>query len=1339
MLLPSFYQQVDVLVGEDEPSNSLPSIDHNTDELPFSSLGGRRFEILAYLLELDGADEVYTVTLVQASGDKGRDLLVHRDGVLTRVIQCKNLLKKVGKPDLFLELVKLLLFDETEAFLPKTPITYELWAPRGFTEKADTLIAEWPNNVDAGEVLSAFQKVTSSYTTLEHFRWDSIGPKLVERLTTQFRLKRQDGITLSQRVRVNTSVYQRFFQAIVVMPQADVDLYLDKKLVPRLVQVVRMAAHEDKIYSGNVIDAEIDEAAGYINSNRFQAAESLLKRLRERHGAEFNHWQQYRVKANLGAAIFRLGRGEEAANFFLEAAVLEPDDERASTNEVLAHFLLSDDKKAFDLAAERRMRFPDSGRLLSIWITTAPADVPIEELELAVSERLRRDPEVNAALCHKLLIAGRLEAARSCALQAQESGPDWPQGYILGAHCAIGFTLLPPAIQQASTLKRSHAIDEGIIAATKARALAEAQSDLHVQAQALAARCELYLFAGDSRAARADAKQAYRLNPADVGNLLALAQTQLAENKIEVGISTLEQALDIQDRPDVCMMLSRALRVRGAAGDRERSVQLHEKQVLSSLPEMMRPPVAISVIQVLASDGTWERASTYLQEAREDLDVVTWQALSAYVLKGDGHPQDAEGRVSEALANLAPGTHLSTREFLARVLMNMGRLNEALPLYEELFAYETPAFDPMQLIECAGRLKRDQIVLNTFDELHRRTAVDWQLLEIEIHYLRKYHAAKAIDRLSAFLEKHPEHKLARLARSAIAWEMGRMDLLASRLQDLPEVGEMPVSYIRMALKLLSLGDDAEQTIDYAYRYLKLHFDNAEAHSALIFSVLFLPRGEEKDPNLPVVVEGAAVGYRELPNGPLRWTVLESTSSPDPNFEERSTDDPISVDLIGKKVGDKFVLAPGMIDRVGEIAQILPKHVRRFQDSLSEMPVRFPAESSNFQSVQIGGADELDLGFATVLESVRQRADQVKEIQEVYLNQPIPVHLYAQRFGKNAYTAMIHLAETDSVQIKCSTGDPGSFAAAVQMLEAAKSIVLDLSSLATMRLLGVEDLLGTHTFILSQDSALELRETLIDDLADRKSGTMVYQDGRYTMYEETPERRNERIKRDEEFCETVLANVSIKPHLGLASIEAEQRDTLIKFLGQYGTEAVILAMEPDSVLLTDDLTQGELAAAMFGVRRTWMQAFLVSCIRKGKLTQEGYAQAVAKLIGMRYQIVSFDSGVLAEAAKLAGYQPTAWPFAQAAEAFSVVGNSIDQLIRIAIGFFLLLSQQPVVSQQGGRMLGALLEAMWRNPHARRPLLQMRKNSSRIFGLNVVAEAEFNAVFDGWRRGHAQDVI
>lgn len=44
------------------------------------------------------------------------------------------------------------------------------------------------------------------------------------------------------------------------------------------------------------------------------------------------------MKANRGVTAFGLGHGKEAADYFLEAAELEPEDERALTNEVLAHF-----------------------------------------------------------------------------------------------------------------------------------------------------------------------------------------------------------------------------------------------------------------------------------------------------------------------------------------------------------------------------------------------------------------------------------------------------------------------------------------------------------------------------------------------------------------------------------------------------------------------------------------------------------------------------------------------------------------------------------------------------------------------------------------------------------------------------------------------------------------------------------------------------------------------------------------------------------------------------------------------------------------------------------------
>jgi hypothetical protein len=70
---------------------------------------------------------------------------------------------------------------------------------------------------------------------------------------------------------------------------------------------------------------------------------------------------------------------------------------------------------------------------------------------------------------------------------------------------------------------------------------------------------------------------------------------------------------------------------------------------------------------------------------------------------------------------------------------------------------------------------------------------------------------------------------------------------------------------------------------------------------------------------------------------------------------------------------------------------------------------------------------------------------------------------------------------------------------------------------------------------------------------------------------------------------------------------------------------------------------------------------------------------------------------------------------------------------------LYVRQPVVSQGLGGLLAALLEALWQNPKARLPLLAVRRNSGRVFGLNVVAEANFNAIFDQWNRQHRNDIL
>ena len=115
---PSYYEEIPANEAVREASESVKKASAGgVDLLPFRELGGRRFEILAYLMLLNPpAADGLIVRLVKASSDKGRDVITHLNGKLRSVIQCKALDEPFTRPALVRELVKLAVFDYLKVF-----------------------------------------------------------------------------------------------------------------------------------------------------------------------------------------------------------------------------------------------------------------------------------------------------------------------------------------------------------------------------------------------------------------------------------------------------------------------------------------------------------------------------------------------------------------------------------------------------------------------------------------------------------------------------------------------------------------------------------------------------------------------------------------------------------------------------------------------------------------------------------------------------------------------------------------------------------------------------------------------------------------------------------------------------------------------------------------------------------------------------------------------------------------------------------------------------------------------------------------------------------------------
>ena len=95
----------------------------------------------------------------------------------------------------------------------------------------------------------------------------------------------------------------------------------------------------------------------------------------------------------------------------------------------------------------------------------------------------------------------------------------------------------------------------------------------------------------------------------------------------------------------------------------------------------------------------------------------------------------------------------------------------------------------------------------------------------------------------------------------------------------------------------------------------------------------------------------------------------------------------------------------MQNRTGTVRQIMPKYVRRFQDVMAEMQVRF-GDRSSVEAVHVESTkEEAAKGLEKVLESVKRREGAIREVRRIYDELPVSFHLFGDRFGKNAYIAL----------------------------------------------------------------------------------------------------------------------------------------------------------------------------------------------------------------------------------------------------------------------------------------------------------------------------------------------
>jgi hypothetical protein len=305
--------------------------------------------------------------------------------------------------------------------------------------------------------------------------------------------------------------------------------------------------------------------------------------------------------------------------------------------------------------------------------------------------------------------------------------------------------------------------------------------------------------------------------------------------------------------------------------------------------------------------------------------------------------------------------------------------------------------------------------------------------------------------------------------------------------------------------------------------------------------------------------------------------------------------------------------------------------------MGEMQVRFGAASS-VESFRIQPADDGNplQGLEVILASVERRSEAVAGARDTYNTLPASLHWYGDCFGKNAYVALMSLAQEEGHHIKCCIGTVEEREQALRALQTAKVVVVDLTALAMLRLLQLEKILSSTKFhfIVSERTWVTLEEMLSNArMFCAPGGILEFRAGKHFMHQESREEKEQRNQKDEEFIRFLEKTIEVRSDVRLAALEPEKRESLRRFFGPYGAESVLLASDPEYVLWTDDLIQAQMSAQEFGVRRVWTQLVLGVLTDAGLLPPSDYSEATANLIGMECQGTHFDSSSMLAAVRL----------------------------------------------------------------------------------------------------------
>jgi tetratricopeptide (TPR) repeat protein len=1042
---------------------------------------------------------------------------------------------------------------------------------------------------------------------------------------------------------------------------------------------------------------EISDALKDVAAKRYSVAHRELTRVRERRWDGLTTIQRYDVAANLAICCIALNQPLRAAELFLEAAQFKPNDERARTNVVLAYALNESTEKAHSLAGALMQEFPASTRVASLWVSTAPREAKLQDLELTLTGTLVEDIEVAVALGYAALSDEKLDKAEEYALRATSKAPTDPRAWLL-----LGVVLIRKEVNiglGVDSMPVTHEQRERIVAAKTAldRAVSCARSDNSVPllVSALVQRSTANELLGDSQGRKTDIHEAFNIDSTRLDVKRNYAALQASDGDTSEAIKTLRSIPETHRDHGTRYLLGALLAQRRKSSDKEDAVTLF--RTIGTTPGIVPPGLRSHVLHVcieLGDDPADLDVSISAIRDNKYLDALETQVLECRVLIKKGDLEGAKFSASEVIRGLpqSPPSHSLLR--LCELLSDLKLYREAFPFWKRVT--NKPEVHEMlhrRFLEAAYYAGEDDGFIDRCELLRSAGLADSTILHAEVDVLEKYDIELCIDILKKYLQSYPDDAETRLRLSVYGYRLDRADLINASRDSMPDVHTVRPSVGLAAVQLQKMCGDPQAALEYAYVLSRLHPDNPDAQRAMLFALH--PFGAKLDvPQPRFVACDTSVQYVEEGLSSPDWLTIESCERPARLFPSIAPDSQLAKELVGKSIGESFVLAESPLkNRIATVVAIQSKYVYLYQSILNTWQIRFPGQHDVYSVRVVNEEGSVDLG--AINSAIDRRSEHVNNVLDAYSKLPVPVHMFGEALGVTEIDSAAYLGKTAGRGVRCCGGNMEERGAAHSALQKAKSIVIDLTAIGTLILLGDLEHLKSMPVpvVVAQETINSLLEMLLEQagVVEAEGGIYTKIGANFGFIPVSKEEKQARAQRLAEIVAFLREHCEVASCRDLSKLPPKQRDELISAFGLAGAQSIVLAKKENSVLWTDDWTVASFANGL-GASRVWTQMVLFFLSDRRLMPSARVTESMAKLIAYGHDFTWTNEYVLAAAFRLSEWNPREWPLSGALD--QIRSNSIDlvPLLCVLASFMSNLEKQNISEETIRQIVSLLLSRL-----------------------------------------------